>query len=63
MVLEMGVLVVGGAFAGSWLDERFSTSPLMLLFLSTGMLVLGIYRIHRAISQQENSSGTNSNHS
>ena len=63
MVLEMGAFVVGGAFAGSWLDERLSTSPLMLLLLSTSMLVLGIYRIHKAISQEENSSGTNSNNS
>ena len=49
MVLEMGILVVGGAAAGHWLDERFGLSPLFLLCLSTAMLVAGIYRIHRTL--------------
>ena len=55
MVLEMGILVVGGVFAGSWLDEALNTSPLMLLLLSTGMLVVGIVRIHHIISRLESS--------
>ena len=49
MVLEMGILVVGGAAAGHWLDERLGTSPLFLLCLSMAMLVAGIYRIHRTL--------------
>ena len=58
MVLEMGILVVGGAFLGSYLDGLFSTSPLMLLLLITGMLVLGIFRIHRVIDRIEATDGT-----
>lgn len=49
MVLEMGILVVGGAAAGQRLDERLGTSPLFLLCLSMAMLVAGIYRIHRTL--------------
>ena len=57
MVLEMGVLVVGGVFIGSKVDEAISTSPLFLLLLSSSMLVLGIYRIHRTLTSFEKSSG------
>ena len=63
MVLEMGILIVGGAFVGAWLDDVLSTSPLMLLLLSTGMLVLGIYRIHRVIDQLEKPDGTDGDNS
>jgi len=63
MVLEMGILVVGGAFVGSWLDDSLSTSPLFLLLLSIGMLVVGIYRIHRVIERIENPDGTDGDNS
>ena len=53
MVLEMGILVVGGAVAGHWLDERLGTSPLFLLCLSTAMMVAGIYRIHRPLGHDD----------
>ena len=49
MVLEMGILVVGGALFGHWLDERLGTSPLFLLCLSMTTMVAGIYRIHRTL--------------
>ena len=53
MVLEMGVLVVGGAAAGRWLDVRLESSPLFFLCLSMAMLPAGIYRIHRKLSRDE----------
>ncbi len=52
MVLEMGILVVGGAGAGHWLDERFGTSPLFLLCLSMAMLIAGTYRLHRTLGNE-----------
>ena len=52
MVLEMGILIVGGAAAGHWLDERFGTSPLFFLCLSMAMLPAGIYRIHRTLGNE-----------
>ena len=52
MVLEMGVLVVGGAALGHWLDERLGTSPLFILCLSMAMLPAGIYRIHRTLGNE-----------
>jgi F0F1-type ATP synthase assembly protein I len=53
MVLEMGILVVGGAAAGHWLDEQLGTSPLFFLCLSMAMLPAGIYRIHRTLGNEE----------
>ena len=53
MVLEMGVLVVGGAALGHWLDERLGTSPLFILCLSMAMLPAGIYRIHRNLGHED----------
>ncbi len=63
MVREMGILIVGGALAGNWLDEVLSTSPLNLLVLSTAMLALGIFRIHRVIDRNENIDGTDGDNS
>ncbi len=54
MVLEMGILVVAGAAAGHWLDERLGTSPLFFLCLSMAMLPAGIYRIHRTLGNEQN---------
>ena len=52
MVLEMWVLIVVGAAAGHWLDERLGSSPLLLLCLSSAMLAGGIYRINRTIGNE-----------
>ena len=49
MVLEMWILIVVGAAAGHWLDERLGTLPLFLLCLSSAMLAGGIYRINRTV--------------
>ena len=54
MVLEMGIMVVGGAAAGRWLDVRFGSSPLFFLCLSMAMLPAGIYRIHRKLNNDQN---------
>ncbi len=49
MVLEMAVLIILAALAGGWLDNKASTSPLMLLLCIGGALVVGMYRlIHTA---------------
>ncbi|MBC8454902.1 MAG: AtpZ/AtpI family protein [Deltaproteobacteria bacterium] len=53
MVLEMGILVVVGAFSGNWLDGRLGTSPLFLLCLSMAMLVAGIFRILRTLEHDQ----------
>ncbi len=53
MVLEMGILVVVGAFSGNWLDERLGTSPLFLLCLSMAMLAAGIIRILRTLEHDQ----------
>ena len=52
MVLEMWVLIVVGAAAGHWLDERLGCSPLFLLCLSFAMLAGGIYRINRTVGNE-----------
>jgi len=53
MVLEMGILVVVGAFSGNWLDGRLGTSPLFLLCLSMAMLAAGILRILRTLEHDQ----------
>ena len=53
MVLEMGILVVVGAFSGNWLDVRLGTSPLFLLCLSMAMLAAGILRILRTLEHDQ----------
>jgi F0F1-type ATP synthase assembly protein I len=52
MVLEMWIMIVAGAAAGHWLDERLGTSPLLLLCLSSAMLAGGIYRINRTVGNE-----------
>ena len=55
MVLEMWILVVLGAAAGHWLDERLGTSPLLLLLLSSAALAGSIYRINWTIGNESKS--------
>ena len=52
MVLEMWIMIVVGAAAGHWLDQRLGTSPLLLLCLSSAMLAGGIYRINRTVGNE-----------
>ena len=51
--LEMAVTVVLGVIAGYWLDQRLGTSPLLLLTLSLGALVGGIFRIVSSLRRLE----------
>ena len=51
MVMEMAVLVILGALAGNWLDNRLDTSPLLLLAGLGSALILGMTRIIRTIDR------------
>jgi ATP synthase protein I len=44
----IGISIVGGTFAGLWLDSKFNTSPLFILlglFLGLVVAVYGVYRM------------------
>ncbi|MDH5751346.1 MAG: AtpZ/AtpI family protein [Deltaproteobacteria bacterium] len=45
MGLEMGILVLGGLFAGQYLDERYGTQPYWLL----GCLLFGLVAAFRSL--------------
>ncbi len=53
MVFELGVLVMGGALAGSWLDSLLGTSPLLLTLLSLAALVGAMFRVHRMLQRMD----------
>ena len=42
-VIAKALLIIGGFFAGQWLDQRFGTSPLFMMLLVMAGLGLGIY--------------------
>ena len=51
--LELGIAVIVGLLGGMWLDNRFGTTPwLMLLFLVFG-LVAGFRNVLRAVERAE----------
>src|SRR3954466_9354536 len=51
--LELGIAVIVGVLGGMWLDNRFGTTPwLMLLFLVFG-LVAGFRNVLRAVERAE----------
>ena len=51
--LEMGLSVLIGVLAGLWLDDRFGTTPwLMLLFIGFG-LVAGFRGVLRAVAKED----------
>jgi len=51
--LELGIAVMVGLFGGMWLDNRFGTTPwLMLVFLVLG-LVAGFRNVLRAVERAE----------
>ena len=60
---ELGVLVVVGALAGSWLDEQLGTSPLFLMLLSLTALVGGMIRVHRTLQRLDAENEHNPPHS
>jgi F0F1-type ATP synthase assembly protein I len=63
MVFELGVLVVVGALAGSWLDGQLGTSPLLLMLLSLAALVGGMIRLHRTLQRLDAENDHNPPHS
>jgi ATP synthase protein I len=51
--LELGIAVIVGLLGGMWLDNRFGTTPwLMLVFLVLG-LVAGFRNVLRAVERAE----------
>lgn len=52
---ELVVVVLGGLLAGQWLDEKFNTSPWIMLAGAVLGIIFGLYRII-GLSQQRNSS-------
>ncbi len=57
MISEMSVTVILGVLAGSWLDSRLQTTPVLLLLLSVGALVLGMVRLTKALNRESNDDG------
>ena len=42
---NFGWPVIVGALAGSWLDQRLGTSPVLALFLGLGSIAIGAWRL------------------
>lgn len=53
MAVELAVTVALGVFVGAWLDDRFGTSPYLLLALALSGLVIGFVRLSRALRSSE----------
>ena len=51
IVTEMAATVVAGVFAGSWVDEQVGLSPLFLLTLTLGSLIVGMVRLTRSVQK------------
>jgi hypothetical protein len=51
LVLPMTFTVVGGFFLGGWLDEKLGTSPLLLLALGLGGLLIGFWRMNTELQK------------
>lgn len=51
VVTEMAVTVVLGVFLGSYLDDRFALSPVLLLTFSLGALTVGMVRLTRSVGK------------
>lgn len=51
IVSEMAVTVVLGVYAGSFLDDRFALSPVLLLTFTLGALVVGMVRLTRSVEK------------
>ena len=57
----VGFSILGGVLAGLWLDDRFSTKPVFVMFgllLGTAVAVYGVYKMFSYITgkndKQEN---------
>lgn len=51
IVSEMAVTVVLGVFLGSFLDDHFSLSPVLLLSFTLGALTVGMVRLVRGVEK------------
>ena len=51
IVTEMAVTVVGGVFAGSWVDGLVDLSPVFLLTFTLGALIVGMVRLTRSVQK------------
>lgn len=56
--LELGISVLIGLLCGKWLDQRFGTSPWLLLLLLVLGLVAGFRNVLRAVKRVERESKT-----
>lgn len=57
MAAELAVTVTLGVLAGSWLDSRFGTSPILLLLLALLGLVIGFVRMARTLKSDSGNGG------
>jgi F0F1-type ATP synthase assembly protein I len=48
---QMAFFVVFGTLVGGWLDEKLGSTPVLLLVLSLGGLVLGLIRLVRGFNK------------
>lgn len=51
IVSEMAVTVILGVYLGSYLDERFDLSPVLLLTLTLSALTVGMFRLVRGVEK------------
>jgi F0F1-type ATP synthase assembly protein I len=50
LVTQLVVGVILLVWLGSWLDQKLNSSPLMILLLSIGALIGGIYRLNKMLT-------------
>lgn len=50
---ELAVAVLLGVLAGSWLDTRLGTAPVLLLLLSLAGLIVGLVRLTSWLKSSE----------
>jgi F0F1-type ATP synthase assembly protein I len=53
----MTIAIVLGALAGTWLDRRLGTSPLLLVALSFAGLIVGAVQIARGLKKSDDPPG------
>lgn len=57
LAFELAFTVVLGVILGSWLDAQLSTSPLLLLSLAVGSLVIGMVRLTASLKREVQDDG------
>jgi len=51
VITEMAVTVVAGVFAGSWIDDQLGLTPVFLLSITLGALIVGMVRLTRSVQK------------